>query len=316
MAEIHGRCDDRFAPVQAMFEASLDEGTDVGASIVVQHKGETVVDIWGGHTDESRTTEWAEDTLVNVWSTTKTMTFVTALLLMDRGELDVDAPVARYWPEFAANGKEGVLVRHLLGHTAGLSGLDEPFVGEDVADWDRVCAALAAQAPWWEPGTQSGYHAVTQGNLIGEVVRRITGTTIGTFFASEIAGPLGADFFIGLPESEEHRVSIVIPPEGDEAAGIPEGLLRLERTGRHRPLAPLVASGRDPGGGRARQRPLGGGHPIGGHGPRRGQWHPAHLGGDHGSPLRGPSGRHRPRARTAHALRAGLRPRDIAAPDR
>lgn len=227
MAEIHGRCDDRFAPVQAMFEASLDEGTDVGASIVVQHKGETVVDIWGGHTDESRTTEWAEDTLVNVWSTTKTMTFVTALLLMDRGELDVDAPVARYWPEFAANGKEGVLVRHLLGHTAGLSGLDEPFVGEDVADWDRVCAALAAQAPWWEPGTQSGYHAVTQGNLIGEVVRRITGTTIGTFFASEIAGPLGADFFIGLPESEEHRVSIVIPPEGDEAAGIPEDSIAM-----------------------------------------------------------------------------------------
>ena len=222
MAEISGVCADRFEPLRAMFEASLDAGTDVGASIVVHHKGERVVDIWGGHTSAERSAPWAEDTLVNVWSTTKTMTFIVALLLVDRGELDLDAPVARYWPEFAANGKGAVLVRHLLGHTAGLSGLDEQISGEEVADWDRVCAALAAQAPWWEPGSASGYHALTQGWLIGEVVRRIVGSSIGTFFATEVASPLGADFFIGLPESEEGRVSVVLAPEmGDEAPDVP-----------------------------------------------------------------------------------------------
>jgi CubicO group peptidase (beta-lactamase class C family) len=153
-----------------------------------------------------------EDTLVNVWSMTKTMTFLCALMLADRGELDFYAPVARYWPEFAAAGKEAVEVRHLMAHTAGLPGWDEPMRLEDLADWDRCTTLLAAQTPWWEPGTASGYHLVSQGYLIGEVVRRITGASIGTWFASEVAGPLGADFFIGLPESEEPRVSVVIPP--------------------------------------------------------------------------------------------------------
>ncbi len=139
------------------------------------------------------------------------MTFLCALMLADRGELDFYAPVARYWPEFAAGGKEHVEVRHLMAHTAGLPGWAEPMRPEDLADWDRCTSVLAAQEPWWEPGTASGYHAVTQGYLIGEVVRRITGATIGTWFASEVAGPLGADFHIGLPESEDHRVSIVIP---------------------------------------------------------------------------------------------------------
>ena len=219
MADIYGTCDDRFEALATALSESIDTGDDCGASIAVHHKGELVADLWGGFADEAHTRPWESDTLVNVWSTTKTMTFVCALILADRGELDLDAPVARYWPEFAQAGKEGVLVRHILGHTAGLSGLDEPFAGEEVVDWDRVCAALAAQAPWWEPGSQSGYHAITQGNLIGEVVRRITGATIGQWFAAEVAGPLGADFYIGLPESEEHRVSLVIPlnesaPEG------------------------------------------------------------------------------------------------------
>jgi CubicO group peptidase (beta-lactamase class C family) len=147
-----------------------------------------------------------------VWSTTKTMTFLCALMLADRGELDFYAPVAEYWPEFAAGGKEAVQVRHLMGHTAGLPGWSEPLRSEDLADWDRCTSMLAAQEPWWEPGTASGYHAVTQGYLIGEVVRRITGDTIGTWFAREVADPLGADFFIGLPESEDGRVSFVIPP--------------------------------------------------------------------------------------------------------
>ncbi len=155
---------------------------------------------------------WEADTITNVWSTTKTMTFLCTLMLADRGELDFHAPVARYWPEFAAAGKSTVEVRHLMSHTAGLSGWTEHIEPEDLADWDRCTSLLAAEEPWWEPGSASGYHAVTQGFLIGEVVRRITGVTIGTWFASEVAGPLGADFFIGLPESEDKRVSLVIPP--------------------------------------------------------------------------------------------------------
>ena len=140
------------------------------------------------------------------------MTFVCALMLADRKQLDFNAPVATYWPEFAEGGKEGVLVRHIMGHTAGLSGWEEPIAPEQLADWELCITALAAQTPWWEPGTASGYHALTQGYLIGEVVRRIVGESIGTWFANEVAKPLDADFFIGLPESEDSRVSNVIPP--------------------------------------------------------------------------------------------------------
>jgi CubicO group peptidase (beta-lactamase class C family) len=212
MADIQGTWDPRYEQVATALSASLDAGTDTGASVAVLIGGEPVVDIWGGTVDEAGSAPWAEDTLVNVWSMTKTMTFLCALMLADRGELDFYAPVARYWPEFAAAGKEAVEVRHLMAHTAGLPGWDEPMQPEDLADWDKCTSLLAAQAPWWEPGTASGYHLISQGYLIGEVVRRITGVSIGTWFASEVAGPLGADFFIGLPESEEPRVSVVIPP--------------------------------------------------------------------------------------------------------
>jgi CubicO group peptidase (beta-lactamase class C family) len=203
---------DGFEPVRDLFEEHLADGRDLGASIAVHHHGDVVVDIWGGFADSDKTRPWAEDTIVNVWSTTKTMTFLVSLVLADRGELDFDAPVARYWPEFAQAGKDDVRFRHVLSHTAGLSGWTEALKMEDLADWERCVSALAAQEPWWEPGTASGYHAVTQGYLIGEVVRRITGDTIGTFFRRELAEPLGADFFIGLPESEEGRVSLVVPP--------------------------------------------------------------------------------------------------------
>ncbi len=212
MAEIEGTWDPQFGAVVDALSSSLDAGTDVGASVAVLVDGHPVVDVWGGSVDESRTAPWREDTLTNVWSTTKTMTFLCALMLADRGELDFYAPVAEYWPEFAAGGKAGIQVRHLMGHTAGLPGWSEPLESEQLADWDRCTSMLAAQEPWWEPGTASGYHAVTQGYLIGEVVRRITGDTIGTWFAREVAAPLGADFFIGLPEAEDARVSFVIPP--------------------------------------------------------------------------------------------------------
>ena len=212
MAEIRGTWDDRYEAVATTLSASLDAGTDVGASAAVYVDGEPVVDIWGGYVDEDHSAPWAEDTLTQVWSTTKTMTFLCALMLADRGELDFHAPVAKYWPEFAASGKEVLEVRNVMGHTAGLPGWTEHLDSEALGDWDQCTSLLGAQAPWWEPGTASGYHSLTQGYLIGEVVRRITGETIGSWFAREVAGPLGADFFIGLPESEEPRVSVVIPP--------------------------------------------------------------------------------------------------------
>lgn len=213
MAEVHGTCDDRFGGVKDVLAANLDSGSDVGASVAVYLEGEPVVDIWGGWVDEEKSAPWERDTITNVWSTTKTMTALCALILADRGELDFWTPVAHYWPEFAANGKAAIEVRHLMSHTAGLAGWDEPVNYEDITDWDKMTGLLAAQAPWWEPGTASGYHALTQGYLVGEVVRRISGKSLGTFFAEEVAGPLGADFHIGLPAADDHRVSRVIPPD-------------------------------------------------------------------------------------------------------
>lgn len=210
---IHGFCDPRFKPVKAAFETNFREHGDVGASVAITLNGEFVVDLWGGHLDEDKTAEWQEDTLVNVWSSTKTMAAMTLLLLADRGEVDLHAPAATYWPEFGANGKESVEVRHFLSHTAGLSGMDEKVEGEALYDWDWMTAALARQAPWWEPGTQSGYHALTQGHLIGEIVRRVTGQSIGQFFRKEIAEPTGADFHIGAGEELDDRIVNLIPPE-------------------------------------------------------------------------------------------------------
>lgn len=214
---VQGLVHDKYAGVRTAFEANLDSGADIGASFCATVEGETVVDLWGGFADEARTRPWERDTIVNVYSTTKTMTALTALLLADRGELDFDAPVARYWPEFAASGKEAVKVSHLMSHSAGLSGWKEPLAKEDLYDWDKATSLLAAQAPFWEPGTASGYHGLTQGYLVGEVVRRITGKSLGTVFREEIAQPLDADFYIGLPASEDARVAELIPPPPAEA---------------------------------------------------------------------------------------------------
>jgi CubicO group peptidase (beta-lactamase class C family) len=221
MSQVQGTTTDKFAGLVDHLEKSLASGADLGASIAVFHREELVADIWGGYRDEEKTTPWDRHTLVNVWSTTKTMTFLVALMLHDRGELDFNATVATYWPEFAANDKEAIEVRHLMNHSAGLSGWQEPIAPEDLANWDFATSLLAAQKPWWDDRTLTGYHAVTQGFLIGEVVRRITGTTIGQFFKSEVADVLGADFFIGLPESEEHRVSLVIPPPPESFGDAP-----------------------------------------------------------------------------------------------
>ena len=156
------------------------------------------------------------------------MTALTALLIADRGELDFDAPVAKYWPEFAANGKAGVKVSHLMSHSAGLSGWKEKITTEDLYDWEKVTGLLAAQAPYWEPGTAPGYHALTQGYLVGEVIRRITGKSLGTVFREEIAEPLGADFHIGLPASEDPRVAELIPPPPGKAVGDAGGQTEIQ----------------------------------------------------------------------------------------
>ena len=212
MTEIHGFVHPRFEGVRAAFAANFASGEDVGASFCATLAGETIVDIWAGHADAAKARAWQEDTIVNVYSTTKTMCALTALVLADRGELDFSARVAHYWPEFAANGKAEVTVAQLMSHSAGLSGFHAKMSRDDLYDWQKVTGVLAAQAPFWPPGTAPGYHALTQGYLVGEVVRRITGQSLGTVFRTEIAGPLEADFHIGLPESEDHRVADLIPP--------------------------------------------------------------------------------------------------------
>ena len=225
---VGGFTDERYAPVRAAFEANLASGADVGASFCATVEGETVVDLWGGYADPAKTRAWERDTIVNVYSTTKTMTALTALLIADRGDLDFDAPVAKYWPEFAANGKADIKVNHLMSHSAGLSGWKEPITTEDLYDWEKVTSLLAAQAPYWPAGTAPGYHALTQGYLVGEVIRRITGKSLGTVFREEIAEPLGADFHIGLPASEDHRVAELLAPPRRAAVGDAAGQTELQ----------------------------------------------------------------------------------------
>lgn len=221
MADIEGSYDDLFVAVPTALATLLDDG-DVGGSVAVFVDGRPVVDVWGGYADAGRTAPWQKDTITNVFSLTKTMTALSALVLIDRGELDLDAPVSRYWPEFAANDKGGVLVRHLLSHTAGLPDWDGPIA--DLYDWSAATQRLAAAPLKWKPGTAAGYHSLTQGFLVGEVVRRVTGLSLGEFFAREIAAPLHADFHIGLAAEHDGRVALAVPPPGhdeDYTAGAP-----------------------------------------------------------------------------------------------
>ncbi|UUU36157.1 beta-lactamase family protein [Streptomyces sp. CA-210063] len=212
MSEVRGHCEARFQAVRSAFEENFDARDELGAAVTVTLHGETVVDLWGGWADGARTRPWERDTLVNVWSTSKGPTALCAHLLTDRGLLDLDAPVAAYWPEFAAAGKEGVLVRHLLSHRSGLAGPREPHSFAQLCDWELTVKRLAAQEPWWEPGTQSGYHAMTFGFLVGEVVRRVSGLLPGAFLERDVTGPLGIDFTIGLPDAKASRAAELVHP--------------------------------------------------------------------------------------------------------
>lgn len=222
MAKVSGTCDPRFAGVRDLLQSNIAAGEELGASLVVNIDGENVVDLWGGYADAAQTKAWEQDTITNVWSSSKTIISLAALLLVERKLLDPYEKVATYWPEFGVNGKEDVEVRHLLSHSSGVSGWEGPITIEEVCDVETATARLAAQAPWWTPGSASGYHSLTMGHLVGEVIRRITGQTIAQFIASELAGPLGADYQLGVPESDYHRVADIIPPPAPPADWKPE----------------------------------------------------------------------------------------------
>jgi CubicO group peptidase (beta-lactamase class C family) len=210
--KVHGHCDEHFAAVKEAFRKNFESDLEVGASFAATIDGKFVVDIWGGYADAAKTRQWERDTIVPVFSTTKVMTAICALMLIDRGQLDPDALVSKYWPEFAQAGKEKIPVRYLLSHQSGLAGFDEPVPWETLYDWDRMVKLLEKQKPWWEPGKHCGYHALTFGYLVGELVRRITGKTLGTFFREEVAVPLDADFHIGFSAEHDHRVGELIRP--------------------------------------------------------------------------------------------------------
>ena len=241
--EIRGTCAAGFEPVRDAFAANFAERGEIGASVAVVVGGEPKVNLWAGWADPARSRPWQQDTLTNVWSTTKAVTALCAQILMDRGELDPDAPVARYWPEFAQAGKDEIPVRWLLCHKSGLTGLTVPATVEDYYDWEKITGLLAAQAPLFPPGTTTGYQAITFGYLVGEVIRRISGQTCGQFAAAEVAGPAGADFYIGLPESELGRCSDLqgVRPSDDEQAALAQAYANADPAALAALLNPSLA---------------------------------------------------------------------------
>ena len=204
---IHGTVDPRFERVREVFAQNFRERDEVGAAMALTVDGQPVVDLWAGWADQARTRPWERNTIVNVYSTTKGMTALCLHQLVEQGRVDLDAPVAKYWPEFAQAEKETIPVCALLGHRSGLAAVKALLPAEALYEWDAMVTALAAQTPWWPPGTNHGYHAVTFGWLVGEVVRRVSGKSLGTYFREAIAEPLGMDFHIGLADVEHHRVA-------------------------------------------------------------------------------------------------------------
>lgn len=220
MSDLHieGTCDARFAQVKEAFAENFAKRNEYGAAVAVTIAGKPVIDLWAGHADKARTRAWTRDTLVNVFSTTKGLTAICAHRLADQGKLDFDAPVVRYWPEFALSGKERITVRQLLNHRAGLPAIRHQLADDAAYNWQVMTDALAAEEPWWQPGSKHGYHALTYGWLVGEVIRRITGKSVGTYFRDEIAEPLTIDCRIGLDARDDERCGQMIqsppPPPG------------------------------------------------------------------------------------------------------
>ena len=242
---VHGESAPAFAPVREVFSECLRRGEEWGAGVCVWHAGKVVVDLWGGDADRSRGLPWTRDTLATIFSSTKGLVALTFLMLADRGLVDYDAPVARYWPEMSAHGKGTITVRTLLNHRAGLVALDEPLTLDRIEHHpDEVAQVLAAQQPRWAPGSEQGYHAITYGLYTAELFRRVAGESIGTFLAREVARPLGADVYIGLPPELEPRVARNNPATWAERVLriVPKLLFDPGRDGR---VYRQVALGRD-----------------------------------------------------------------------
>lgn len=218
---LHGDCDERFQGVRAEFERNFRERGEVGASVCVSVEGRTVVDLWGGVADRHDQRPWQRDTIGLVWSCTKGAVALCAHILAARGLLDLDAPVANYWPEFGRAGKEAITVRLLLSHQAGLPAVRQPLRPGGLFDWEYVVSTLAAEAPFWEPGTQQGYHALTFGHLVGEVVRRVASKSLVEFLHENVTGPLNLDFHLGLSEADEPRVAPTIKPDPTPVGEVP-----------------------------------------------------------------------------------------------
>ncbi|KAJ5104954.1 hypothetical protein NUU61_002301 [Penicillium alfredii] len=212
MAQVHGHCGPAFTKVQELIQQNLLSEEELGLSLCVNINGTDVIDVWGGHADQACSKPWTKDTITGVWSTTKCVTNLAALILIDRGLLDPSAKVSQYWPEFGANGKEDTRVWHVLTHSAGLPAWEQPVSIEDLYDTQKATERLAGQAPWWTPGSAPGYHAVTQGFMVGELVRRVTGKSVTDFIAEELVGPLDADFQLGAKEEDWSRVAELMPP--------------------------------------------------------------------------------------------------------
>lgn len=214
--KVQGYCAPAFQPLLDAFVDNFESDVEHGASLTVELQGETVIDVWGGFANLAERREWAQDTVGVVFSNTKAATALCAHILADAGALDIDQRVAHYWPEFAAEGKRDVTVRMLLDHSAGVPALREMLPDGAAFDWSEMTRRLAAEAPYWKPGTSVGYHGLTFGWLVGEVVRRVAGQSLGRFFNERVAAPLGMDFWIGLPESEEARVATIVPAKPAE----------------------------------------------------------------------------------------------------
>jgi CubicO group peptidase (beta-lactamase class C family) len=208
---LEGTCDPRFIALADELERNFRDRGEIGASLCVHHEGRPVVDLWGGLAIPHEHVPWTRDTVSIVFSCTKGATALCAHVLASRGQLDIEAPVAQYWPEFARHGKENATVRMMLDHSVGLPACREPVKAGGCYDWDYMTGLLAEQEPFWKPGVRNGYHMVNFGWTVGEIVRRVSGRSLGTFFREEIAGPLGIDFWIGMPEAHEPRVAPVIP---------------------------------------------------------------------------------------------------------
>jgi CubicO group peptidase (beta-lactamase class C family) len=204
---VNGSCDPRFAALREAFRDNFRERGELGAALCVAIEGRVVVDIWAGCADRAGQRPWEADTLVDVFSVGKGMVALSLLLLVERGQVQLDAPVARYWPQFAGAGKEAITVRMLLAHRAGLPAISRPLSEPEIYDWQAMASALAEQEPWWTPGETHGYHVNTFGFLVGEIVRRVSGRPIGDFFRAEIAEPIGADFHFGIGAAEDPRIA-------------------------------------------------------------------------------------------------------------